>query len=97
MTNVTIAFAKAMARANGWSLTDEGTLLSDGTPIGQLHAEADGYIANSEYMDLIERVRAGPPNQARLVPITPAPFLRMRWVFWALRSKPPRICAALSS
>ncbi len=67
MTNVTIAFAKAMARANGWSLTDEGTLLSDGTPIGLLHAEADGYIANSEYMDLIERVRAGHPNQARLV------------------------------
>ncbi|NIZ63247.1 AraC family transcriptional regulator [Sedimentitalea sp. CY04] len=67
MPSVTSAFARAMAKAAGMTLTDDGALLSDGSVVFRVSSEVDGQIVDTDYFDLIDWIRETQPDEVALV------------------------------
>jgi AraC-like DNA-binding protein len=67
MPTVTNAFARAMAEAAGMTLTEDGALHSDGAVVFRLPRPVDGQIADADYFDLIDWIRASHPDEVALV------------------------------
>ncbi|GAB4512817.1 MAG: AraC family transcriptional regulator [Roseibium sp.] len=67
MSGVTTAFARAMARAAGLTLTGDGRLLSETGALQHICRIHDGHISDMEYVDLIESIRSRQTDEAALV------------------------------
>lgn len=57
MPSVTNAFARAMAKAAGMTLRDDGALVCGGSVLRRLPQPANGRIPDVEYFDLLEWIR----------------------------------------
>lgn len=57
MPSVTNAFARAMARAAGMTLRDDGALVSGDVVLRRLQLPADGRLADSDHFDLLDWIR----------------------------------------
>ncbi|GHF52460.1 hypothetical protein GCM10017056_25010 [Seohaeicola zhoushanensis] len=66
MPSVTIAFVRAMARAVGATLREDGALLRDGVVVRRF-SESDGRISDAEFFDFTQWVRNSQPDDLALV------------------------------
>lgn len=57
MPSVTDAFARAMARAAGMTLRDDGAPVSGGVVVRRLPRPTDGRISDTDYFDLLDWIR----------------------------------------
>lgn len=67
MASVTYAFARAMAKAAGMVLTDEGTLLQNGALLRRLPQSVDGKLTDECYFELIDWIRGQVDDDVGLV------------------------------
>ncbi|MCB1342233.1 MAG: AraC family transcriptional regulator ligand-binding domain-containing protein [Pseudooceanicola sp.] len=66
MPSVTIAFVRAMARAVGVTLREDGAVLRDGQVVWRF-ARADGHIGDIEFFDFTQWVRDTQPDDLSVV------------------------------
>lgn len=67
MSSVTTAFVRAMVRAAGLVLTENNEILSDGAVVKRLNAADNGYVPETDYLDLIDWIRTTRKNDSHLV------------------------------
>ena len=67
MPSVTSAFARAMAKAAGMTLTDEGALLSENSVVFRVSSAVEGQISDTDYFDLIDWIRESQLDEVALV------------------------------
>jgi AraC-like DNA-binding protein len=67
MPRVTNAFARAMARAAGMTLNDDGTLVSGGVVLRRLPGPVDGHLSDTDYFDLLDWIRRGHDDEVALL------------------------------
>jgi len=67
MPSVTDAFARAMARAAGMTLMDDGALVSDGKVVRRLPQPVNGRLADTDYFDLLDWIRRRHDDEVALV------------------------------
>ena len=67
MPSVTAAFARAMARAAGMTLRDDGALVSGGVVVRRLPQPTDGRLTQADYFDLLDWIRRGHEDEFALL------------------------------
>lgn len=67
MPSVIDGFARAMARAAGMTLKDDGTLVSDGVIVRRLPVPANGRLRDTDYFDLLDWIRCGHEDEVALL------------------------------